>query len=71
MAVLGSVGFLEKMWHLKMCVTVGVDFVIVCLSSTQGRRVFWLPSDQDVEDVSSSTMSAWTLPFFSALMIFD
>ena len=29
--------------------TMGLDSEILCLSSTQGRRVFWLPSDKEVE----------------------
>jgi len=36
----------------------GMGFETPCLNSAQGRRVFWLPSDQDVE-LSSSIMSAW------------
>lgn len=34
----------EKEWG-----GMGMDSEVLCLSSTQGRRVFWLPSYYDVE----------------------
>ena len=45
--------------------TMGLDSEILCLSSTQGRRVFWLPSDQDVEFSSPPAPCLDTDIFFS------